>query len=193
MNPQMMSTRAALLESAVTLIRRTGSAREVTVRRIVGGAQANLNAVNDHFGSKQDLVREAVRAIIGDYLRARAMPPGSTGPALCPNLVRICDFLVDEPVAAALALGSELDPGGGGQSLTGETMSAVAEMVRHADPSLAGEDVRLRVWTITAVVHQCFLRPEGCAEWLAIDPRRKEQRDALLARLCALAGVPAEA
>ena len=184
------STRDALLESAVTLIREADSSADVTVRHIVDRAGANLNAVNYHFGSKVDLVREAVRVVIGDYFRARGTTPGSTGHGLLANMVRICDFLFDEPVAARLALRSELDADGAGQSLTSETMAAFLELLRQADPELPAEEARFRVWTMTAVIHQCVLRPGGCAAWLGIDLRDKPERDLLLARLCDLTGLP---
>lgn len=185
-------TRDDLLTAAARLIRASGAARDVTVRRIVEDAHANLNAVNYHFGSKENLVREAVRVIIGDYFRERGMAPGSTGPGLLANLVRICDFLFAEPVAAELALRSELDVGGAGESLTSETMTALAEMVRHASPGLPEEDVRFRVLVVIAVVHQLFLRPRGSSEWLGADPAEKTARDAMLARLCSLAGLAPE-
>lgn len=190
MNPSpRQQTRVDLLIAATRLIRAAETAGDVTVRRIVEDAHANLNAVNYHFGSKENLVREAVRAIIGDYFRERGMAPGSTGPDLLPNLVRICDFLFDEPVAAELALRSELDVGGAGETLTSETMTAVAGMVRHACPALPDEDVRFRTLVVTAVVHQLFLRPHGSREWLRADPADKAARDAMLARLCALTGL----
>jgi AcrR family transcriptional regulator len=193
MNPQpRQQTRDDLLNAAARLIRASEAARDVTVRRIVEDAHANLNAVNYHFGSKENLVREAVRVIIGDYFSERGMAPGSSGPDLLPNLVRICDFLFDEPVAAELALRSELDVGGAGESLTSETMSALAGMIHHACPTLHDEDVRFRALVVTGVVHQLFLRPRGSGEWLGADPTDKAARDEMLARLCALAGVATE-
>jgi len=180
----------ALLHAAVVLIREAESPRAITVRRIVESANTNLNAVNYHFGSKEALIRGAVRVIISDYFEASRITPGSTGPELLPSLVRICDFLFDEPVAAALALSSELEAGGGG-GLTRETMDALAGMLLSADPSLPDAVVRLRAWTITAAIHQFVLRPQACSEWLLADPRDKVARDALLAQLCALASVPA--
>jgi AcrR family transcriptional regulator len=190
MRTDQSETRDVLLQAAVRLIRDATSPREVTIRGIVGAAGANLNAVNYHFGSKESLIREAVRVIIGDYFRERGVAAGSSGPGLYANVVRICDFLFDEPVAARLALRSELDVGGGGPSLTAETMDAFAAMVRHDVPSLDDDDVRFAVWAMTAVVHQLLLRPEGSREWLAADPRDKADRDALLERLCALFGAP---
>jgi AcrR family transcriptional regulator len=190
--PPRHQTRDDLLVAATRLIRTSDAARDVTVRKIVEDAHANLNAVNYHFGSKENLVREAVRVIIGDHFRERGMAPGSTGPDLLANLVRICDFLFEEPVAAELALRSELDVDGAGETLTSETMTALADMVRHACPALADEDVRFRVLVVTAVVHQLFLRPRGSSEWLGADPGDKAARDAMLARLCALAGLAPE-
>jgi len=192
MNEEPRTTRTAILDATVDLIREARAPEQVTIRRVVDRAGANLNAVNYHFGAKESLVREAVRTIIGDYFAARDMAPGSTGPGLLANLVRVCDFLFDEPVAATLALRSELDVGGAGPSLTRETMEAFAGLVRHADRRLPDAEVRFRVWAMTAVVHQFVLRPQGCAEWLGADVSDKAQRDALLARLCALAVLSAE-
>jgi hypothetical protein len=85
-----------------------------------------------------------------------------------------------------------LDVDGAGQSLTSETMTAFAEMLRHADPDLQRGEARFRVWALTAVIHQCGLRPDGCTGWLGVDPPDKRQRDPLLERLCDFARVPAE-
>ncbi|MHB8868559.1 MAG: hypothetical protein ACYC6T_13185 [Thermoleophilia bacterium] len=190
MNTRPESTRAALLQAAVAVIREAASPREVTIRKMADAANANLNAVNYHFGSKECLVREAVRVIIGDYFRTRGIAPGSSGPWVYSNLVRICDFLFDEPLAATMALTSELEAGGAGPSLTAETMDTLAALLCAADHELSDGDVRFRVWTIIAVAHQFLLRPEGCKEWLGVDPGHKAERDVLLAKLCAVVGIP---
>ena len=83
------TTRQSILDSAAALIRKAGSVRDLTVRRIIEAAGVNLNAVNYHFGSKEALIREAVRAVIGEYFRERGIQPGSTGPGLRKNLARI--------------------------------------------------------------------------------------------------------
>jgi hypothetical protein len=121
------------------------------------------------------------------------MSPGSTGPGLLPNLVRICDFLFSEPVASRLALDSELGVEGAGHSLSSETLESLLGMFRHDIPHLDEEEARFRAWVILSVVHQCFLRPAGCREWLGLDPEDKASRDNLLKQLGRLAGLPAAA
>lgn len=184
------TTRQSILDSAAALIRKAGSVRDLTVRRIIEVAGVNLNAVNYHFGSKEALIREAVRAVIGEYFRERGIQPGSTGPGLRKNLARICDFLFDEPVAARLALESENESGGGGESLTGETLTALAAMLRSESPGLGEAEARFRVWSLLAFVHMTLVRPEGAAEWLGADARDKKTRDRLLAKACDLLGIP---
>lgn len=190
MKTESPGTRQSILDSAAALIRKAGSVRDLTVRRIIGAAGVNLNAVNYHFGSKEALIREAVRAVIGEYYRERGILPGSTGPGLRKNLARICDFLFDEPVAARLALESEMESDGGGESLTGETLTALAAMVRSESPGLGAAEARFRVWSLLAFIHMTLLRPEGAAEWLGSDLREKKARDRLLAKACDRLGIP---
>ena len=190
MKTESSGTRQSILDSAAALIRKAGSVRDLTVRRIIEAAGVNLNAVNYHFGSKEALIREAVRAVIGEYYRERGILPGSTGPGLRKNLTRICDFLFDEPVAARLALESEMESGGGGESLTRETLTALAAMVRSESPGLGEGEARFRVWSLLAFVHMTLVRPEGAAEWLGTDARDKKARDRLLAKACDRLGIP---
>ncbi|NLJ46896.1 MAG: TetR/AcrR family transcriptional regulator [Treponema sp.] len=190
MNNESSATRRSILAAAAVLIRNAGSVRELTVRRIIEAAGVNLNAVNYHFGSKDALVREAVRTVIGEYFRERGILPGSTGPGLRKNLARICDFLFDEPVAARLALESETESGGGGESLTGETLTALTAMLCSESPGLVAAEARLRIWSLLAFVHMILLRPEGAVEWLGTDPRDKGSRDRLLAQACEILGIP---
>ncbi len=190
MKTELPTTRQSILDSAAALIRRAGSVRDLTVRRIIEAAGVNLNAVNYHFGSKEALIREAVRAVIGEYFRERGILPGSTGPGLRKNLARICDFLFEEPVAARLALESEIEAGGGGESLTGETLASLTAMLRAESPGLGQAEARFRVWSLLAFVHMILLRPEGSAAWLGADVRDKKARDRLLAKACELMGIP---
>ncbi len=190
MNIEPSATRRSILDSAAALIRTAGSVRDLTVRRIIEAAGVNLNAVNYHFGSKEALIREAVRVVVGEYFRERGILPGSTGPGLRKNLIRICDFLFDEPVAARLALESEIESGGSGESLTAETLKDLTAMLRAESPGLGEAETRLRIWSLLAFIHMVFLRPEGAAQWLGTDARAKKARDRLLTGACVLLGIP---
>lgn len=184
------TTKDRLVSIAARVIEGAETTSEVTIRKIIAAAGVNLNAVNYHFGSKENLIREAVRAIIGAYFHGRNLLPGSSGTGIRANLSRICDFLFDRPVAARLALEAELGVFGGGPSLTTETMDYFRGLFRPALPDLEDEDLRGRVWMLLATVHQLVLRPAGCREWLGFDPAEKGARDIFLNRLCAALGVP---
>ncbi|MCM2334106.1 MAG: TetR/AcrR family transcriptional regulator [Anaeromyxobacteraceae bacterium] len=181
------STAEGLVRSAVKLIRGAHKAEDVTVRRVTRAAGANLNAVNYHFGSKEVLVREAVRAIIRDWFRAQGLGPDGVGDAgLGPVAALACGFLFAEPVAARLALDAEVAEGGGGPSLTRETLDGLASQLAAARPDLPPGAVRLRVWLLLSALHQVFLRPAGCREWLGVEPHDASARAALLDELVAL-------
>lgn len=183
-------TKSQLIDTAARLISEARSSSEITIRKIIATAGVNLNAVNYHFGSKENLIREAVRAIIGTYFQGRHLSPGSTGPDVYANLARICDFLFDEPVAARLALEAELGVDGHGASLTTETMDFFLGLFRLALPGSEDAELRRRVWIMLATIHQLVLRPAGCREWLGVDPEEKPARDALLLHLCMTLGLP---
>lgn len=190
MNRDSPATREHLIATAARLISEAGSTAEITIRKIIAAAGANLNAVNYHFGSKENLIREAVRSIIGAYFEGKGLRPGSSGADIHANLARICDFLFDRPVAARLALEAELGLFGSGASLTTETMDSFLGLFRRELPELEEAELRRRIWILLATVHQFVLRPEGCREWLGEDPREKGARDALLRHLLAALGIP---
>jgi AcrR family transcriptional regulator len=181
------STRDGLLAAAVRLIRRSRDAGEVTVRRVVQAAGANLNAVNYHFGSKENLVREAVRVVIGDWFRSRGLPPEGTGDrGLLPLADLAAGFLFAEPVASRLALDAEVGRRGSGDTLSRETLEGMARQVSRARPDLGEAEVRRRAWLLLSAVHLVFLRPDGCREWLGVDPADDAARSDLLRHLVRL-------
>lgn len=181
------TTSEGLVRSTVKLIRSSRKAEDVTVRRVTRAAGANLNAVNYHYGSKEALVREAVRAVIRDWLRAQGLGPDGVGDAGLGRVAALaCGFLFAEPVAARLALDAEVAEGGGGPSLTRETLDGLARQLAAARPDLPPAAVRLRTWLLLSAVHQLFLRPAGCREWLGVEPGDAAARAALLDRLVAL-------
>lgn len=188
---QTEGTKQLLIETAARLIKAAQSSSEITIRKINAEAGVNLNAVNYHFGSKENLIREAVRAIIGEYFHGRKLRPGSAGTDIYANLTRVCDFLFDRPVAARLALEAELGVMGKGASLTTETMDAFLGLFRLALPTQDEPELRRRVWILFSTVHQLVLRPDGCIEWLGVDPSDKGSRDVLLARLLETLGLTA--
>jgi hypothetical protein len=133
------------------------------------------------------LVREAVRTVIRDWFRAQGLGPEGTGDAgLGPAATLACGFLFAEPVAARLALDAEVAEGGGGPSLTRETLDALARQLAAACPDLPPAAVRLRTWLLLSAVHQVFLRPAGCLEWLGVEPGDAAARAALLGQFVAL-------
>jgi AcrR family transcriptional regulator len=184
-----LDTRSRLIQTAIRLISNARTTSEITIRKIVATAGVNLNAVNYHFGSKENLIMEAVREIIGQYFQGRQIQPGSTGLSIYANLARICDFLFDEPVAARLALETELGVQGLGASLTTETLEFFLGLLRLALPGYEEGEIRHRVWIILATIHQLVLRPAGCKEWLGLDSSKKSARDAFLRHLCITLGV----
>lgn len=188
--PSSATTKDNLIQTAAKLISGARSTSEITIRKIIATAGVNLNAVNYHFGSKENLIRESVREIISKYFQGRHIRPGSTGPDIYANVARICDFLFDEPVAARLALEAELGVFGSGSSLTTETMDFFLGLFRLGLPGLEEAELRRRVWILLATVHQLVLRPAGCREWLGVDPGEKGARDAVLRHLCGTLGVP---
>ena len=189
MKPSNATTKEHVLNAAVTVIRSIRHPREFTIRRLTKSAGVNLNAVNYYYGSKAALVREAVRVIIGRYYQERNIHPGSSGSDITKNIIRICDFLFEEPVAARLALETELETMGTGQSLTTETMHALTTLVQTSNPGMKENEVRLLVWTLVATIHQLVLRPQGASEWLGQDPGNKNNRDFLVNRLCMVLGL----
>ncbi len=182
------ATRTALLEAARELIRAAATPGDVTVRQVCQGAGANLAAVNYHFGSKEALVRDAVRLVIAGRQRTQEaqLAGAGRGPERAAQLV--ASLLFEEPVASRLALDAEVEAGGRGASLTRGALDELARQLAAASPGRPLAEVRLKAWALVAAVQQLFLRAEGCQEWLGVDPSDPPARDALVAQLAALVG-----
>jgi AcrR family transcriptional regulator len=72
--------RERILQATMGLIREQGAAR-ITVRKVAEQAGVGLGLINYHFGSKQELLMEAARALLGEEAEAGR---GLTDPHLDP-------------------------------------------------------------------------------------------------------------
>lgn len=149
-----------------------------------------MNAINYYFGSKAGLIREAVRRIIGDYYQRNDIKPADRRSSLFETVVVVTDFLFSEPTAAKLALASEQESQGDGQSLTSETLNTLLNLGKQEYPGLEPSILELRLWTIVSSVHQMLWRPRVCATRLGCDPLLKRERDQLLEKLFEQVGFP---
>ena len=73
-----MGNREALVESAKACLLEKGYSR-TTARDIATGAGVSLAAIGYHFGSKETLLNEALRALLTDEWATEVAGPAGTG------------------------------------------------------------------------------------------------------------------
>jgi AcrR family transcriptional regulator len=101
-----MTNRAALLEAAIACLQDRGSA-DVTARDIAGRAGVSLGAIGYHYGSKDDLLHEALAEAVRRWLEpliglVSAAPAGLTRDQLGLSIDRLLEtFSANRPLVVA--------------------------------------------------------------------------------------------
>jgi len=140
---------------------------EITTRKIAENAGINPAMVNYYFGSKDNLLKEAVSLMDGD--RADALPETGSRKAMFDFLVNVCETSM---LYAKFKLGGET------ASFTKDvlkTSSRLIELKKLYDGTMPdGKDIDSAFGAV------CFLMtassdPEGFAEYSGIDIRSKNQ------------------
>jgi len=159
-------------EKKAEIIRRTAemlsaSAARVTTRGIADNAGINPAMVNYYFGSKANLLREAVSAM-GEG-RPTDVSGGESSPrkAMFDRLVRMC-----ETNMRYARLGMEIDI----VSFSGEILKeslALIEMKGHYGAEGPDKDDAVAVFKTVCFLMAASLDPEGLAECTGIDIRTK--------------------
>jgi AcrR family transcriptional regulator len=188
-------TRERLLEAAERLVAEHGF-RATSLRRVTAAADANLAAVNYHFGSKVELVAEVYRRILGEVNRTRLRRLDAeerrAGPG-APDLETVLGAFLDPAL--------ELRATGRGRTLQRlmvrlhseaapeilervmadlETVfrrftAVIARACPHLSPAQVALRLRLTVGCLAFAIHDGAFRGFGSARPERVDPEIRRQ------------------
>jgi AcrR family transcriptional regulator len=164
--------------AAIELLRRDGL-DQITVRRIADEAGVGVGLINYHFGSKDELLIQAVKEIVG-----LGREPGSqpwTNPEIDPQ-VRLRSYLRTQ--ANLLGRHTDLLPLLLERRLLEEEFDNVQQLVALLREMLPGRirelDIRLLAFAIAAAVDLALMRHRTFQRFSGIDMLEQGQREMML-------------
>jgi len=160
-------TKARLLEAAIQLIIESRDLGGVSSRQIAGRAQASLGLITYHFGSKENLLREAIRLFISRVIGAwGSAAPEDNDPfqTLLADLRALCGLIWDHPrVARASILFDQEQPGP--DDNTHQTIAHLASRIQAiAGANLDLAEARQAAQSLVFTIQGSFLRA-GQQDW----------------------------
>lgn len=175
MGQQEIETRERILEAVLRVMEREGLSR-TTVRRVAEEAGVGLGLINYHFGTKDELIYEAVSGLLGERYQAIFQP--YQHPEVDPE-TRL--RLVFREAGRLIQIESKyLEPFLSHELLTGdfETAQRVLPLVRE----IYGQDrreleLRLLAYSLVVSMQIAAIRPRAFRRYTGLDLGEDDQRD----------------
>ena len=171
-----------LLEAALAILEEEGDPERVTVRRLAERAGVSLGAVNYHFGSKDNLLNEAVVSVMqsaaGRWLGALPEPGEDPRERLLALLKETSAVAVRYPALSQVSMRHEL--------LNGEmgVQQMILPLLRAiAGPQADERTLRLQAMALMVTLQIGGLRTEEFARFTGLDLTDDRQRDDAIERL----------
>lgn len=174
-------TRTRIIRATIALIREESDPASISVRRIMVAADANLNSVNYHFRTKQNLLKEAVRTMIVEFLarQPRVAPAGDPLRRLEQVAALPARFLAEEPNVARISILSDLTSPEE-NDLTMETTRGFLDPLRRLHPEWSEPELLQTAWLLTASIQHVFLRADVFKKLFGLDFFVASDRDKLV-------------
>ena len=154
-----------IIESTIQLIENKPSG-EPSIREIASAAGASLGLINYYFGSRERLIREAVRAHINKNVISVYSPE-----ALRPNkkmtpverlkrvIVGILDYIMEHRKLSRASILNDLTYPESGDNADLSWTGLKDILVRILDHENS-EKENIAVWSVIGSIHEAFLRPD---------------------------------
>jgi AcrR family transcriptional regulator len=176
----LIDPKERILQAAVQLLQQEGhDFGQVSVRQIAALARVGVGLVNYHFGSKESLLNQAFLRILAQRAAAWLEPPqAAAGPALT-RLKALCrqagETAFAYPHLARIGIQHALLQGGF------ESAQIMLPLLReHYGPRKTELELRVLALALTAALGAAFLRLDGAAAFVGLDPRDPSHLAALV-------------
>ncbi|MFP3853192.1 MAG: TetR/AcrR family transcriptional regulator [Anaerolineales bacterium] len=175
MGQQERETQERILEAALRVMERVGVSR-TTVRRVAEEAGVGLGLINYHFGTKDELIHQAVSRMVGDRYERIFRPyqhPEVDPETRLRRVFREVGRLIErEPDYLELFLSHELLAG------EFETAQRVLPLIREIFGQERRElELRLLAYSLVVSLQIAAIRPEAFRRYTGLDLGQEGQRD----------------
>lgn len=181
--------RTSLLAAAAALILETHDLDEVTLRRVAARAGVALGLANYHFGSRQELLRAAVRHALNEEIIKGYGTRDFAGESILDRVRAIIlgplEFMAAHPKLSRVSVLFDAEQPAVDDSSDrtfGEMERAIRSLVPPAD---LPADLAVRLWVVIGALHEAFLRPERALARMGLDMGEKSDRETLSGSLAA--------
>jgi len=156
-----------LIAAATSLLSLTEDPASITVRQIANKAQANQAMINYYYGSKNDLIQQAIHRLLQDTMQSwqnmtdLSLPPRQK---LEQMLLTLSDLMVQYGSFAKASIRHELTKG---EIVTPVYILPVLKEI-FAD-SKAEKELKIMAYQIISFMQLIFLRAEGFLKYTGAD------------------------
>ena len=169
-----------LINMTIKMICEGKKPNEITVKDITEGAELGNGMVNYHFQSKDNLIRVAIKKVmgcatkkLGEKIRAKEIV--SPTERLSFILKQVINFIADNPEISKIAILDDLE----NNQCTAHLLSS-EESYNQCLKELYGDDMH-KIWTknylIAGYINYIFLKAENIKKEMGFDFYNKEQRE----------------
>jgi AcrR family transcriptional regulator len=171
---EKLQGRERILKATLQLLK-SGGAEAVTVRRVAKKAGVGVGLINYHFGSKDDLLFEAVNSIVGDaaalWYQPFAYPDLEAETRLRQLFRESVKWVGDYPQYFKLAVRHELLEG------SFEVPQLILPLLREIFGGEKKElELRLLAFSLIVTLQMALLRPEAFGRYSGVDVFDEDQR-----------------
>lgn len=155
-----MEPKERILATTIELLEEADSG-EPSLRDIAKEAGVGLGLINYHFGSRENLIREAVRIHINRNVIAAYSPPRDADPldSLAGTISGVLDYLALHPKLARVSILNDLAHPAEDDNTSLSFLGFKATIARLREGGTEGGD-SFAAWMIVAAIHEAFLRPD---------------------------------
>ena len=173
---QSNATTKEIVRKTAELLSTANDPAEITTRKIAENAEINPAMVNYYFGSKENLLREAVSFLEGDHPAVAPCDRDGWRKAMFDHLVKMCS---DSILYAKLGLST--DTGTFSKDAL-RTSAELIEMKRLHDGTVPNEKDADAIFKAVCFLMTASADPEGFSEYSGIDIRDKNRLRLLVSK-----------
>ena len=166
-----------ILDTVVKMIMESQEIDSITVRNIAQESGANIALINYYFGSKDNLINQAVDICLSSFTSDLYKDISDTMSAkekIIKMILGIADFSFRTDYLSQIAIKKDLDNG------SIDTAQIILPLLRQVFPDKKDLDLKLLALQLISPIQVLYLNHEKYNMYLYTDLKNKEMRDKIL-------------